>query len=119
MCALAGVGCASLLRGRWYWRGFSGGGQGVPDLERVDRPGHVVDADDGSALVDGRKRRGDACELALADGTPGELAQRRFARPAKQQGAAQRAQLCLADGKRDIVRRALAEADTRIEHNAV
>ena len=79
---------------------------------------HVVHAHDVRAALHRQQRRRHAGRQPLVDRQPGDGAQRRLARPARQQRIAGCQQFVLARQQREILLHRLAEADARVPGDA-
>ena len=89
-------------------------------FERVDRGRDIVHAHDARAALHRGQRRGHAGRPgARPTGAAGQRAERGLARPAHQQRPAERQQLALPAQQLEVVLDALAEADARVEHDAL
>ena len=104
-------------------------GRGLPDLQGLDHRRDVVHAHDRAPRAAPRAATRRRCGVERAAARPsarrrrrrdaGEPRQRRLARPAGEQRQAEREQLVLARQQLEVLRRRLAEADARIDDDAL
>lgn len=90
-----------------------------PHLEGVGRGGHVVDADDAGPVVHAGQGGRDTGGHTIAHRAAGHLTEGTLARPAHQQRIPEGQQFPLAGEQRQVVGGRLAEANARVEGDAL